>query len=978
MNHTSPSVVRDNTRFDKVLLLTVGLLLLTGCAYLGTRSVDDMFAQIEARGEQEYSRGQFERARDDWQHGLQLARQHGRSDRQASFLTNLARVDEESGNYQEAWQQAARAVEMARGIPDDSLEGYALVEVAQAQRRLSNYTGAKQNSERALQIARQLNDQRLECHALRGLGAVADSEGKRDDAIHHYEESLTAARAARDPTCEAQTLNNLGGLYRSVAKYETAIKYYEDSLGLRRQIRDLHGQAKVLGNLCNVHEQLNDYEAAKTDCEQSLKIARKLGARATEANNLNNLGALHRHLGDLDSAVSYYERALAIKRQIRDRAGEAKTLNNLGEICWQLNRYDEATKYLQRSLEITTRIGDLSGQSATHQNLGSLARDRGDNEAANEHFQRALILAVETRTPEVRWRAFDGLSRVAAARGNRPLAIFLGKQAVNTIQSMRGNIANLEQTLQRSFLEDKVRVYKRLADLLIEEGRLWEAEQVLAMLKEEEYLYFVRGPAGTAASTTEALLNGSEEDRRDVYEDLVNKLAEIRSAYAELEQKEQRSGLTPEEQRRLDELAEQLKVLRKNFNAYLDELEKYFTALNKPEISEEFGEKQLKSLKSLQGTLHEVSRRAGKTAVLVHYLVMPDQLRMIVTGPDLSIPPIHRESPIGEQELNRRVAEYRLALGNPHGDDLPQSRALYEVLIAPILDVLEALKADILMVYLDGVLRYLPIAALRGGERYLVEDYAVVVYTSAAASNLAATRRKDARVAALGVSQAYGDFPPLPFVAEELDAVVKTGGILPGAEYLDDAFTAKRLEDVLNKEDANGDKFYPVVHLATHFSFLPGTKNESFLMLGQGKRLSLADLDESDYHLAGLDLLTLSACETALGASDATGREVEGLGTLAQNNGARAVLATLWKVSDPSTAAFMGQFYRNRQEGGDTKVEALRKTQVAFIRGKVVDTRGAPGRGRGEVLVDGPAESLREGWTHPYYWAPFILMGNFL
>ena len=147
-------------------------------------------------------------------------------------------------------------------------------------------------------------------------------------------------------------------------------------------------------------------------------------------------------------------------------------------------------------------------------------------------------------------------------------------------------------------------------------------------------------------------------------------------------------------------------------------------------------------------------------------------------------------------------------------------------------------------------------------------------------------------------------------------------------------------------------------------------------MMGQGKRLTLADLDESDYHLAGVDLLTLSACETALGAPDATGREVEGLGTLAQNDGARAVLATLWKVSDPSTAAFMEQFYLNRRDGGETKVEALRKTQLAFIRGKIVDTQGGAGRGgqRGvEVLVDTPA-----GWTHPYYWAPFILMGNFL
>src|SRR5512139_3158321 len=148
MNHTSPSLVHDNSRFYKLLLIFASLLL-AGCSYVSTRSVDDVLEGVEARGRQQYGRGNFERAREDWQHGLQLAEQHGRSDMQARFLTNLARVDEESGKYQEAWQQAARAVEVARSIPSDSLESYALVEVAQAQRRLSQYTAAKQNLEAA-------------------------------------------------------------------------------------------------------------------------------------------------------------------------------------------------------------------------------------------------------------------------------------------------------------------------------------------------------------------------------------------------------------------------------------------------------------------------------------------------------------------------------------------------------------------------------------------------------------------------------------------------------------------------------------------------------------------------------------------------------------------------------------------------------------------------------------------------------------
>ena len=145
-----------------------------------------------------------------------------------------------------------------------------------------------------------------------------------------------------------------------------------------------------------------------------------------------------------------------------------------------------------------------------------------------------------------------------------------------------------------------------------------------------------------------------------------------------------------------------------------------------------------------------------------------------------------------------------------------------------------------------------------------------------------------------------------------------------------------------------------MLHLASHFVFKPGTETDSYLLLGDGGRLSLRDLREAGFNFRNIDLLTLSACETAIGGgADANGREVEGLGALAQQRGARAVMATLWPVADASTGLLMQHFYRLRVgAGGVSKAEALRQAQLLLLRG--------------------------QPYAHPFFWAPFILMGNWL
>jgi CHAT domain-containing protein len=166
----------------------------------------------------------------------------------------------------------------------------------------------------------------------------------------------------------------------------------------------------------------------------------------------------------------------------------------------------------------------------------------------------------------------------------------------------------------------------------------------------------------------------------------------------------------------------------------------------------------------------------------------------------------------------------------------------------------------------------------------------------------------------------------------------------PETNSRNDEFTAQRLKGA-------SDAHFQVVHIASHFRFSPGTEADSYLLLGNDQRLKLGDLRQQNYRFDNVDLLTLSACDTGLGGGyNAEGQEIEGFGVIAQEQGAHAVLATLWQVNDRSTSLFMQSLYRVRTAQSLDKATALRRAQMTLL-------------------------AMPE-YRHPYYWAPFVLMGN--
>jgi CHAT domain-containing protein len=336
-------------------------------------------------------------------------------------------------------------------------------------------------------------------------------------------------------------------------------------------------------------------------------------------------------------------------------------------------------------------------------------------------------------------------------------------------------------------------------------------------------------------------------------------------------------------------------------------------------------------------------------------------------------------------KLNRTC---RRQLTNPNIDPRPLGRELLDIILpVDARKELAQAKAVTLMWHLDGPLRYLPLAALHDGTRYLVEQYRLSLFTAASYPNIKDQPKAAWKGLGLGVSESrtveHKSFSALSSVPAELDAVIGQAtnkGIVPGQQYLNNDFTWETMLLSLKKKGS-----YPLVHIASHFSLEPGNDTQSFLLPGKGDPITMALINKQSNLFGGVDLVTLSACETAYsGGKSADGKEVDGLSVLAQRQGAKAVIATLWPVADASTALLMHQFYKLREEKKLPKGEALRQAQLTLLNGMVKgtgkDQERAAIRFRKSDKATGTAPTFiydtDKPFSHPYYWAPFILMGN--
>jgi CHAT domain-containing protein/tetratricopeptide (TPR) repeat protein len=665
------------------------------------------------------------------------------------------------------------------------------------------------------------------------------------------------------------------------------------------------------------------------------------------------------------------------KLEVPNSNNLATELNNLGVDLLQLHRYAEAEPLFRQALNIYERnFGpDDANGGRTRMNLGQLLQFRGDYAGAERELLRAYrIVRTAGLAPPI-WRVPSYLMDLYRDPGryHPDLAIFFGKQAVNTLQSLRANLAAGREA-QHSFVETAASTYHTLADMLIQAGRLSEAQEVLAMLKEQEFYEFTQRGGDVDPGKTVASLDAVEGglDARSI--EWIRRSQEY-GALQERFRKEGDAFRNGPDYPRLQQLRAAMDDAESAFNQALSAIAEASSHDSQAQ------QDRLDKLTAFSTSIRSTLGALGQGAVLVQYVVLEDKLDILLTTPLISVA---REVAVRHADLNALIFAYRDTLQNRAADPLPKAQALYKLLVAPVEPELRAAGARMLMLSLDDTLRYLPFAALHDGQGFLLERYTLAMTTPQTLDKLASqdpTRvHPDWSVWGLGVTQGHmieathESFVPLPMVGAELSAIVGPGGVLAGKVLLDPQFDENSLRDGL-------EQGYPIIHIASHFKFDPASTDRSFLLLGDGKPLSLTRI--STLNFSHVELLTLSACETALGGDGAAdhGTEVESLGGIAQRRGAQAVLATLWSVNDSSTALFMHAFYHDHQEQKLGKAAALRQAQLALLHG-TVQVAVLPEPVRGARLVAAPPAAgefkpdPKAPFAHPYYWAPFILMGN--
>jgi CHAT domain-containing protein/tetratricopeptide (TPR) repeat protein len=853
---------------------------------------------------------------------------------EGTILRRLAVAYNQISQNEKAVGYLDQALAIARADQDRAAEASTLNNLGNAYSNLSQNEKAIGYLEQAVAISRDLNDRVTEVSALTNLGNAYGEMSQNDKAVGYFEQALRISREIKERRMEAYNLVDLGTIYLFTSQYERAIGSDEQALPILRELKDLLGQAGTLNNLGAGYKFLGQYEKSIGYYEQALAINREVKGRIDEAQNLNNLGECYALLGENEKAIGYFEQARSISREVKDRITEALTLANIGSASNDLHQYEKAIGYFDQAVAIEREIKARREEGSILNGLADAYQGLRQYDRAAADYAQALAISREVKDRNTEATVLSGLMENRQSSGMPRLAIFYGKQAVNTVQSMRADISGLSQDLQQSFLKGNEKPYHTLAELLIAQGRLAEAEQVLALLKEEEYFQYIRREPGEGASLNRrADLTPDEAEYEKRYREIGDRLMTIGAERGELLSK---TTLTQEQTQRLSQLEQDLAVGNQAFEHFLGDLTQHFSA--KPELNA----KVVEELREEEGFMEDLRELPAGT-VAIYTLAGDDKFHIILRTPDAQKA---YEYPIKAADLNRKIFEFREAVQDPKADPRPLAQELYGILIAPLAEDLRQAKAQTLMWSLDGALRYVPIAALYDGKQYLIEQYRVSVMTLASNARLKDRPDSEWSAAGFGVTKKYEDNEALPEVAAELRGVEE---ILHGEIKLDEQFTEASMRATLLKR-------FPVVHIASHFRFQPGDQSKSFLLLGDGGHLSLAELKTLPNLFSGVQLLTLSACNTGVG----DGTEVEGFGTLAQRQGAKAVIASLWPVADASTSRLMQEFYRIREtSAGIPKLEALREAQLQLLRDEGQSKPGA-------------------SYAHPFYWAPFFLMGNWL
>lgn len=722
--------------------------------------------------------------------------------------------------------------------------------------------------------------------------------GDFEQAVLSWTEAARLYEAEQKPKEQSNALINAAQSYQALGQYKEALKNLESSLALAEKLGDRTQTAVALGALGNVYIAAGPPEMALKYLNEGLRKAKEVNNQDLSALILNNLGNLLTAQKKYSEALVAYRESVSLAAARNNRALLIGALVNEATASIQMNQPREAKALLDRALD-QIRVLEASHEKAVGLiNIGLAYDDlRSRLPDSNDSL---LLLAHET---------LSEAGTLADSMGDRRTSSYAWGYLGKLYEDERRYQEALQLTRRATFAAQQINAPESLYRWE------WQTGRLLTKL-------------------------GTIDDAIGAYRRAVRTLQSIRpelSVSYGASQISFRETMGPVYFELVDLLLQRAASLRdpNQVGPYLIEARETVELFKAAELRDYFRDDCVDTALSKITQLDVLA----KSAVVIYPILLPDRIELLVSLPT----GLKRVLvPVGAETLTQEVRQFRRRLEKRTTREyLPHAQKLYDWLIRPLESDLSSVPIATLVFVPDGALRTIPMTALHDGKQFLVAKYAVGITPSLNLTDPRPIKREDIKLLAVGVTEAVQGFPALPNVSAELQALHT---LLGGETLVDKEFLAANLEKKLKDEQ------FTIVHVASHGEF--GNEVDKTFLLTFDEKLSLDRLNQMvgvfRFRDDPLELLTLSACDTAAGDD----RAALGLAGIAIKAGARSALATLWNINDEASVDLVVDFYRGLKDPSVSRAVALQRAQVKML------------------------ENPR--YEHPGFWSPFLLINNWL
>jgi len=897
-----------------------------------------------------YSQGNSAQALEYHQKSLALSETLGDKAVIARTLGNIGNAHNSQGNYAQALEYYQKCLVLSESLGDKAVIASALHSIGNVHNSQGNYTQALEYHQKSLALSEALGNKAGIASTLTNIGNTHRSQGNYAQALEYHQKSLALSESLGNKAVIASTLGNIGNVHISRGNYMQALEYYLKSLALNEALGNKAGIANTLNSIGSVHGSQGNYAQALEYYQKSLVLKESLGNKAVIAGTLTNIGNVHNSQGNYAQALEYYQKSLALSEALGAKEDIASTLNNIGSTHISQGNYAQALEYYQKCLVLSESLGDKAVIASTLVGMGIAHNKQGRFTQARDLAQRAATLARQVGRSELLWESYLAAGTAYRALNQSAQARQAYTDAINTIETIRTQVAGGAQGMQ-GFFESKLSPYQAMVDLLLTENNLVEALTYAERAKARALLDVMHNGR---VNITKAMTEKERERERA----LNNQLISLNTQIFRESQREK------PDKTRIEALEKDLQKTRLEYEAFETNL---YAA--HPELKVRRGEAEILTLEEARTLLPDIGTAALKFVVAeekTSLFVLTKSAPGSQAAVEVKVFPIA----IKQKDLEERVKQFRDQVAARDQAFAKNAAAMFQLLLAPARPLLQG-KTTLIIVP-DGPLWELPFQALQSPEnRYLLQDHAVFYAPSLTVlREMVKLRRQNRAPAATSTLLAVGNpalgqqtvklvqdatmgekLGPLPAAHRQAEELGKLYGQQRSKVYTG----ADATEERVKTESAN----YNILHLAAHGALNNRSPMYSHIVLSQmdenGKEDGLLEAWELMKLDLKADLAVLSACETARGRV-VGGEGVIGLTWALFVAGCPTTVVSQWKVNDRSTADLMVEFHKQlktRSASLDSRNSIAQALRQAALK-----------------LLD------KSQYRHPYYWAGFIVVGD--